>query len=210
MISYSVLNKCLDNAHLHRSTEWVGIAESDSRGLYSVSVPRPGTYGVNAFARGSKCGVGEVVLGSRSQAVDVQLEVQGCPPEVIQTVPGHLKSHNTSLSGTVWEVPRLPAHNAKVRLLSGRSITLESSTDSGGHFLFRHVPPGPYDLVINDPRYRDVMERSLWIVSGRRATVELRCAGRRCSERHPKRVCGRKEHVVGTSLGAPNVHVRVS
>lgn len=79
--------------------------------------------------------------------------------------------HTTEIGGTISAPNGKPAANVQVMVeRSDGSLPLATHTDSHGHFLFKFVPPGLYDIRASDATAASVWKHNL-IVHSRKETV---------------------------------------
>lgn len=79
--------------------------------------------------------------------------------------------HTTTIGGTISAPNGTPAVNVQVMVeRSDGSLPLATHTDSHGHFLFKFVPPGLYDIRASDATAASVWKHNL-IVHSRKETV---------------------------------------
>ncbi|MGH9729059.1 MAG: carboxypeptidase-like regulatory domain-containing protein [Candidatus Acidiferrales bacterium] len=79
--------------------------------------------------------------------------------------------HTTKIAGTISAPNGKPAAGVQVMVeRSDGSLPLATRTDSHGHFLFKFVPPGLYDIRASDATAASVWKHNV-VVHSRKATV---------------------------------------
>jgi len=83
--------------------------------------------------------------------------------------------HTTRIGGTISAPNGRPAVGVQVMAeRSDGSLPLATRTDSHGHFLFRFVPPGLYDIRASDKSAASVWKHNLVVHSRKETVVNLR------------------------------------
>jgi len=82
--------------------------------------------------------------------------------------------HTTEIGGTISAPNGKPAVNVQVMVeRSDGSLPLATRTDSHGHFLFKFVPPGLYDIRASDATAASVWKHNLMVHSRKETVVNL-------------------------------------
>lgn len=94
-----------------------------------------------------------------------------CATSLLLAACAIARVHTARIGGTISAPSGKPAANVQVMIeRSDGSLPLATRTDSHGHFLFKFVPPGLYDI-----RASDITTASIWkhnlIVHSRKETV---------------------------------------
>jgi len=92
--------------------------------------------------------------------------------------------HTTEIGGTISAPNGRPAVGVQVMAeRSDGSLPLATRTDSRGHFLFKFVPPGLYDIRASDRSAASVWKHNLVVHSRKETVVNLRLMW----TKHPQR-----------------------
>ena len=82
--------------------------------------------------------------------------------------------HTTKIAGTISTLDGKPAAGVQVMVeRSDGSLPLATRTDSHGHFLFKFVPPGLYDIRASDAIAASMWKHNLVVHSGKETIVNL-------------------------------------
>lgn len=88
--------------------------------------------------------------------------------------------HTTQIGGTISAPNGKPAVGVQVMIeRSDGSLPLATHTDSHGHFLFKFVPPGLYDIRASDATAASVWKHNLIVHSRKETVVNLRLERRK-------------------------------
>lgn len=94
-----------------------------------------------------------------------------CATSLLLATCSVARVHTTKIGGTISAPDGKPAVDVQVIVeRSDGSLPLATHTDSHGHFLFKFVPPGLYDIRASDATAASVWKHNL-IVHSRKETV---------------------------------------
>ncbi|MHB8617276.1 MAG: carboxypeptidase-like regulatory domain-containing protein [Candidatus Acidiferrales bacterium] len=94
-----------------------------------------------------------------------------CATSLLLATCAAARVHTTKIGGTISAPNGRPAAGVQVMIeRSDGSLPLATRTDPHGHFLFKFVPPGLYDIRASDATAASVWKHNL-IVHSRKETV---------------------------------------
>lgn len=106
-----------------------------------------------------------------------------CAASLLLAACAVARVHTTRIGGTISAPNGKPAAGVQVMVeRSDGSLPLATRTDSQGHFLFKFVPAGLYDIRASDATAASVWKHNMVVDSRKETVVNLRLE----RTRHPK------------------------
>ena len=103
-----------------------------------------------------------------------------CATSLLLATCAIARVHTTKIGGIISAPNGKPAANVQVMVeRSDGSLPLATRTDSHGHFLFKFVPPGLYDIRASDATAASVWKHNLVVHSRKETVVNLRLERRK-------------------------------
>jgi hypothetical protein len=103
-----------------------------------------------------------------------------CATSLLLATSAVARVHTTQIGGTISAPNGKPAVNVHVMVeRSDGSLPLATRTDSHGHFLFKFVPPGLYDIRASDATAASIWKHNLIVHSRKETVVNLRLERRK-------------------------------